>query len=131
MIVIVMTLFIYRMKILPDERIVHRETLYGLHQKSKLQVAVLSHNHYIILIVFVLLIQVDNRYFYRHQILKQCQHQPEEINDRKVLIEKYHQQNEQLELNKNSFVIILHIQIFKKIVLFLENKLFYYTFFFW
>ncbi len=114
------------MMILLDDRILHRKKQCGLHRKFKLQMEVLSHNHYIILIVLVLLIQVYDRYFYLHLILKQCQHQVEEVNVHKVRIEKFHRPNERLELNKNyyydyyySFVIILHIQIFTKIIFFL------------
>jgi hypothetical protein len=105
-------------------RIVHRKRLFGHHQTFKSQAAILSHNHYIILIVLVLLIQVSDRYFYLHPILNQCQIPVEEVDVHQLRIGKFHQQNERQELNKNSydFVIILHIPIFNmEIFVFVEQ----------
>jgi hypothetical protein len=87
------------MTILPDGRIFHREKLYGLHQKFILPAEILSHNRHIIHTVLVLLIQVFDRYFYHHLILKQHQYQVEEVDVHKLLIEKHRQQNEQQDLN--------------------------------
>lgn len=108
------------MKIPLGNQIIHKKKLYGPHQKFKLQVVHLSHSHFIILIVLVLLIQVYDRYFYHHQTLKQCHNQVEEVNVRKVQIAKYHQQKERLELNKHYdyFVSIIPIQLFKLLFLY-------------
>lgn len=108
------------MTILLADRIFPREKLYGLHQKFKSQVEILSLNHYIIHIVLVLLIQVFDQYFYHHLILKQPQHQVEEVDVHKLLIEKYHQQNERLDLNKICYYCFVIIQIFKKIIFFVR-----------
>ena len=88
------------MKILQKDQIFHQRRSYGLHQKFKSQVVVLSHNRYEILIVLVLLIQVYVLYFYHYQILRQHQHLVEEVSVRKVLIENYRLQNGLVALNK-------------------------------
>ncbi len=81
---------------------------------------ILNLSLYTIHIVLVLLIQVFARYFYHRQILNQCHHRVEEADVHKVVIERSHRQNEQLERNEDSDSAYLK-QTFVILVFFFQN----------